>query len=614
MTARLLEHYEPPGPPEGGWSTEERLVATWVHAHGASDGLCIVVAWLARAESMGDSCLALDVPQRCGSPGWPEAVIAALRTESMVSDGTTVAPLVIDDRSRLYWWRNWRHEQVISETLGRRIGAPESHDEADAPSTPAPPALLDALFADSDAAHDAAQRAAVRRAGERLLILTGGPGTGKTRTALRLLLAARLASGRPLRIALAAPTGKAAQRLNEALQQGAAILRTAGGSHADSSMQSALGELLAEPARTVHRLLGYSPSSRRFRHGRALPLDTDLVLVDEASMLDLDTLRALCDALPPQAALVLMGDAEQLGSVSTGSVFDDIVQSLEGTTHGPVVRLAHGFRSDAALAPVLDAARWGDADRLIAQCDGRFATLHALPDRQALAGLVQAWARATIEHIVPLARGAGDAAARELLAAWHRRQLLCALREGEYGSERIAARLDAALAEAVGVAADRQDFAGRSILIRHNDYGRGLFNGDLGVLLPDHDGRLRAWFPALGGETAIRGFAPEDLPGHASAAALTVHKSQGSEYAHVGLVLPPSPSLELLDRRLVYTALTRARDAFELWCDEAVLRAALARRSGRIGGLRDKLTAWLNGAAVDDIAAERATPTKDSTA
>ena len=606
MSARLLEHYDPPGMLEDGWRPEERLVATWVRAHGASDALSTAVAWLARAESMGDSCLALAEPQRCGSPGWPTSAVAALRTEPLVGDGASVVPLVIDDHNRLYWWRNWRHEQVISETLGRRIGTRGSNPAANNASDSNAQAIVDMLFADSDGAHDAAQREAVRRAGEALLILTGGPGTGKTRTALRLLLASQLTSEQPLRIALAAPTGKAAQRLNEALQQGATALRETSAAPPDSAVYSALQALLTEPARTVHRLLGYSPTSRRFRYGRGRPLDVDVVLVDEASMLDLDTLRALCDALPSRAALVLMGDAEQLGSVSTGSVFDDIVQTLEDGEGSPVVRLSYGFRSDAALTPALDATRWGDADRLIEQCSDRSATLHDVPDRHALAHRIHDWARSTVQRIAPLAHGRGEEAARELLSAWHGRQVLCALREGDFGAERIAVRLDAALAETLGVPADRRDFAGRSVLIRHNDYGRALFNGDLGVLLPDHNGRLRAWFPPSGGETAMRAFAPEDLPGHTSAAALTVHKSQGSEYGHVALVLPPSPHLELLDRRLVYTALTRARDSFELWCDEAVLRAALARRSGRVGGLRDKLMAQLVISAM-----RRTAPPKD---
>lgn len=604
MSARLLEHYAPPGGPDDGWRAEERLLATWARGHGASETLATVVAWLVRAESAGDSCLALDAPQRFGSPGWDAATIEALRAQSLVSDGTTAAPLVLDSRHRVYWWRNWRHEQVIASVLGQRLmsrssaaAQPRESDRVPTPSManpdPVPDATIDALFAGSDAAHDAAQREAVRRAGRRLVILTGGPGTGKTRTALRLLLAASVGASRSLRVALAAPTGKAAQRLNEALGEGLTELRQSTTPGFTDATRTAIEGLLAEPARTVHRLLGYSPTSRRFRHGRQQPLDADLVLVDEASMLDLGILRALCEALPAHASLVLMGDAEQLGSVSTGSVFDDIVQALEGADDSPVVRLSHGFRSGAALAPVLDAARRGDADALLDGCDGAHAARHPLPDRHALALRVQSWSDAMVEHIVPLARGRGADGARELIAGWRRRQLLCALREGDFGANAQAARVDAALAAALGVPADRPDFAGRSILIRNNDYGRDLFNGDLGVLLPDDAGRLRAWFPGQGDEDAMRSFVVEDLPAHTSASALTVHKSQGSEYAHVALVLPPAGGLALFDRRLVYTALSRARERVELWCEEPILREALARRSGRIGGLRDKLLAEL---------------------
>lgn len=573
----LLQPFDPQPAPQDGWLAEERLLASWVRSHGGEPTLCCVAAWLRRAESQGDSCLALAAPQRCGSPGWTPAEIDALRRSALVSDGSVRRPLVIDDVGRCWWWRNWRHEQRIGEVLGARL---------DPLPTPAGlPALIERLFAGGDPTLDAAQRAAVQRAGQRLLVLTGGPGTGKTRTALRLLLACQLLASEPLRIALAAPTGKAAQRLNESLQQGSRQLP------ADADIVAACTELLEQPAQTVHRLLGWSPSLRRFRHGRALPLQADVVLVDEVSMLDLATLRALCDALREHATLVLLGDAEQLSSVASGSVLDDVVQALEGMPRTPVVRLSHGFRSDAALTPALEAARRGDAlavRNAAASCPQALA-LHLLHDPGELAALLDDWSATLAEQVVQAAGGTGESAARQLLSAWQSRQLLCALREGRFGARSAAEHIDATLRERLGHPAGLRHWAGQAVIVQHNDYARGLFNGDLGVMAPDANGVLRAWFPAQGTTGTLRDFAPGDLPSHASAAALTVHKAQGSEYDHVALLLPPRADLELLDRQLVYTALTRARHSLEIWSSPATLEAALARRSVRLGGLRERL-------------------------
>lgn len=579
MSLLSMPPFDPQPRPEDGWRSDERLLASWVRSHGGSPTLALVAAWLRRAESQGDSCLQLDAPQRCGSPGWSAEEIAALRAEPMVSAGEQRLPLVIDADGRCYWWRSWRHEIRIADTLGLRLG---SRDDG-----PRLEALVERLFTGSDARYDAAQRKAVRRAGQRLLVLTGGPGTGKTRTALRLLMARQLLSAEPLRIALAAPTGKAAQRLNESLQQGAAQLP------ADEDLGRACAHLLAQPAQTVHRLLGWSPSQRRFRHGRQQTLPVDVVLVDEVSMLDLGTLRALCDALPDAAMLVLMGDAEQLSSVASGSVLDDIVQALEDRDAGPVVRLSHGFRSDSALLPALEAARRGDGAALLAECAAHPGALsqHRLPDGGALSARLAGWAAQLAEAIAGPASGAGEDAARSLLHAWQSRQLLCALREGRFGAKAAAEQIDAALALALGHPGTLRHWPGRSLIVLRNDYARGLFNGDIGVLLPDPQGRLRAWFGAAEGAGALRDFAPGDLPEHASAAALTVHKAQGSEYGHVALLLPPNPDLAVLDRQLVYTALSRARHAVELWCEPDSLGAALARRSLRNGGLRQRLAA-----------------------
>ncbi|MBD8524261.1 exodeoxyribonuclease V subunit alpha [Pseudomarimonas arenosa] len=545
----------------------EQAVWRWTLAHGGDALLAERVARTARAEAAGDSCLALTGAQasRHGGTALDSQQLQQLRRSSLISDGGHIAPLVIDARQRLYFWRNWRHEQRISEQIVQALST-----AADQAASESLEAALQQAFADSDPALDSLQRKAVRQAlSRRLLILTGGPGTGKTRTVGRLIEAARRLHGETLQIHVAAPTGKAAQRLNMLFDR-------------DANNVTA--------AQTVHRLLGFDPDTQRFRHGRELPLKTDLLIVDEVSMLDLGTLRTLLEAVPPSTHLVLMGDAEQLQSVTTGSVLDDIVQALEGIPDSPVVRLQHGFRSEHGLLPVFIAAQQGDAKALTRGADDLFApiSLRSCADLTQRDQRLHDWALQLIDQLSGAVTGQGEQDAARLLQAWQQQQLLCVLNEGPFGASEAALRIEARLREAWRVLPGTASFAGQAIMVRRNDYARGLFNGDLGVLLPDTSSRLRAWF-ADPMSSRLRSFATGDLPEHASACALTVHKSQGSEFPRVALLLPPDAESRVLSRQLVYTALTRARQRVEIWGDEAVLGAALARRSSRLGGLRDLL-------------------------
>lgn len=545
----------------------EQAVWRWVVAHGGTPLLAEMAARAARAEAAGDSCLALcgETAGRHGGRALSAAEIDALRRQPLVSDGQRITPLLIDAQHRLFIWRNWQHEQRIAERLWASLGSRAPSAEASQIE-----AAVQASFADSDPKLDRLQRQAVEQALRRgLLILTGGPGTGKSQTVQRLIKASRQLYGDDLDIQIAAPTGKAAQRLNMAFDR-------------DSGS--------ASKAQTVHRLLGFDPETQQFRYGRDQKLHTDLLIVDEVSMLDLGTLRALLEAVPAEARLVMMGDAEQLQSVTTGSVLDDIVQALERLPDSPVVRLQHGFRSEQGLLPAFQAARQGDTESLLKAADDLFApiTLHGCSDRAALELRLDDWATRLIDRLSAAAAGAGEPAAARLLALWQQQQLLCALNEGPFGAGEAAMHIEHRLRQAWRVAPNSAEFAGRAIIVQRNDYTRGLFNGDLGVLLPDTTGRLRAWF-ADAADSALRSFAPNDLPSHGSACALTVHKSQGSEYPEVALLLPPDPESRILSRQLVYTALTRARRRVEIWCDPRALRAALARRSSRLGGLRDLL-------------------------
>ena len=548
-----------------------RALARWVLAHGGSALLSELAARAVLAEQAGHTALRVDHDE-----------CAALATEPLVGDGQRQAPFVLDTGGRFYLWRNYAHEGEVADRITALRAA----------ASPLPMAAGDlaALFPGGDPARDGAQRAAVDAVGgRRLFLLTGGPGTGKTTTVLRMLLRL-LRDGIAARdgIAIAAPTGKAAQRLVQSVRQEAARLRQV----LPADWLPYFDALAAGEALTVHRLLGWSPRRNAYQRGPDSPIDAGIVVVDEASMLDLSQLRALLRALRPGATLVLVGDADQLDSVGAGAVLGDLVAVLEGEGAADLVRLRHSFRADTRLLPVNEAVRAGDAPALDAAlaAAGDQARVRPVEDAAALARVLRRWADGLADASAPVPLPAAGAAPAAALAALRRlagRQLLCALREGAFGALALNDAIERRLRQRWDVPADVAWFAGRVIMVTRNDYGSGLFNGDVGLCLRGADGELRVWFEAPDGEA--RAFAPGALPAHAAAWAITIHKSQGSEYGEVAVLLPPDPEHRILSRQLLYTALSRARHAVEIWGSRASLDNALARAVPRAGGLRDRL-------------------------
>lgn len=587
------------------WSALDRALAAWVRAHGGSPLLAQIAGWASFADAAGDSALPLvgAHARRHGMPLLADDEIERLRREPLVGDGATPTAFVLDADAHFALWRNHEHERRIAAQIQTRRTAGGAIAEAALASE------IDALFhADRSAAVQRQRDAVARVVGRHLFVLTGGPGTGKTTTVLRMLALLQHRAAAPLHIAVAAPTGKAAQRLVQSLRAGKEKLRADG---LPRQWDEALARIPDTEAQTVHRLLGYQAHRNGYARGARNPLAADVIVVDEASMLDLAMLRRLLDALRADAKLILVGDADQLTSIAAGSVLMDLVASLEREQAPELVRLETSFRAVSALAAINRAVRAGQGAALHAAFDvaGALVLRYDINDLGRLRTRLDRWARelAALEFRPTLEAVHEDATpdmrrvieqrnaerAASALRALAQRQLLCALREDAFGALAANARIEAQLKRAWGVDAERIWYPGRVVLITRNDYAANLFNGDIGIVLADADGHLRVWFETTdaNGNASARAFAPAALPAHESAFAITIHKSQGSEYAHVAVLLPPDADSVILSRQLLYTGVSRARESLELWASDAVLASALERPVVRTGGLAARLCA-----------------------
>ncbi len=520
---------------------------------------------------------------------------------SLVGDGRTHTPLVFDGEARLYLRRYFAYQSLVADALRRRA----AHTQV--PSQPLAP-LLARLFAERpDFRPDGRQREAAAVAALRdFMVLSGGPGTGKTTTLVRMLAAlqtlALRGGGSPLRMALAAPTGKAAARMIETITAQLAQL------DCDDDVRAAM----PRTATTIHRLLGFRPGSRtRFLHDAALPLAADVVLVDEASMIDLALLAKLIDAVPPGAKLILVGDKHQLASVEAGAILGDICDAggREGGDRSPA--FAELLAREAGISASVAAAAPPIADCLV-----ELVHSHRFDDGRGIGGFASAVKRGRVDAALEVLRAGTDELSlvavddparlpgvlRQLvvagyddylrarepearLAALTRFRLLCAHRRGAFGVERINPLIERLLAQSGRLAIDGPWYDGRPIMITANDYQLQLWNGDVGVVAADRSGHLRAYFPT---EDGLRALPPSRLPAAETVFAMTVHKSQGSEFDEVALLLPGSGSA-LVTRELLYTGVTRARSRVVVLGTPQVVAEAIGRRVERASGLRDAL-------------------------
>ncbi|ASG74670.1 exodeoxyribonuclease V subunit alpha [Salmonella enterica] len=558
-------------------------------SHDAGEGhVCLPLSRLMLTEEAHPLLVAW-ISETATPIDWKKRLLAS----AAVSCGDSPAPLILCG-DRLYLNRMWCNERTVARFFNE-VNQAIDVDEAQLSR------ILDALFPTTDEVNWQKVAAAVALT-RRISVISGGPGTGKTTTVAKLLAALiQMADGERCRIRLAAPTGKAAARLTESL--GAALRQL--------PLTDAQKKRIPEDASTLHRLLGAQPGSQRLRHHAGNPLHLDVLVVDEASMIDLPMMSRLIDALPPHGRVIFLGDRDQLASVEAGAVLGDIcayvnagftaerarqlsrltgcaIPAGAGTQAASLrdslclLQKSYRFGSDSGIGKLAAAINCGDRSAIQAVFQQGFSdiekrTLQSSDDYagmldEALAGYGR-YLRLLHEKATPEA----------ILQAFNEYQLLCALREGPFGVGGLNDRIEQAMVQQRKIHRHPHSrwYEGRPVMIARNDSALGLFNGDIGIALDRGQG-LRVWFAMPDG--AIKSVQPSRLPEHDTTWAMTVHKSQGSEFDHAALILPSQRS-PVVTRELVYTAVTRARRRLSLYADERILAGAIVTRTERRSGL-----------------------------
>ncbi len=509
----------------------------------------LILQRLSAAQADGHSCIRLN-----------DEEIKLIERSGLV-DREKPKALVLE-QNRLYMQRYWAYEQRLAKQLA---------DLASAEAAALPDeSIIDRYFKPLVDETDWQRKAAEKSLSQRLTIITGGPGTGKTTTVVRILALLQECHQAALSIALSAPTGKAAMRLQ------ASVIAQKQSLPCSEAIRAAIPEQVA----TLHHLLGSLPPTPCFRHDADNPLPYDVVVVDEVSMVDLALMSKLVDALKSGARLVLLGDKEQLSSVEAGAVLADLTEALPH--HTQELLKSHRFQGDIkALAETVKAGRADAAWECLLQLPSLLRVSEGL-DQLIEDKYGDYWR--LVEQ---------EAETVEIFSAFNRFQLLCANRFGPLSVDDMNRRLEQRWLQKLGVHQSQPWYPGRPVMVVENNARMQLFNGDIGLCLPDREagGRLMVFFMRSDG--AIKKVMPGRLPKCQTCYAMTVHKSQGSEFEEVMIVLPEQMN-PVLSRELLYTGITRAKAAVYLLAEEGVFKQAVKRRVNRDGGLAWRLMRQLN--------------------
>ncbi len=587
----------------------------------ATSEIFLAAALTSRATGNGDICLKLDSaceslhpdvknghePLNCPPiEQWRKALLAS----PAVGIPGDRCPLILDDRNRLYLYRYWEYEKKLAESIQRRVKANiQSVDLQNLKGH------IDRIFPENGHPEINWQKtAAIIAVLRRFSVITGGPGSGKTFLIARILaLLLEMEPAGKLRIRLAAPTGKAAARLGESIRESKQIL----------DCSKSVKDGIPDEVYTIHRLLKPVSGTPYFYHGSDNPLPADVVVVDEASMVDLALMSKLVRAVPDQARLILLGDKDQLASVEAGSVLADICDRnvLQGVSKSFAKRIetVSGGKTRDSIRPV-------SKNNPLQDCIVVLPNSYRFSFSGGIGGLSRAVNRGDADEALDLLKDPAEESiswhevrshaellrglAKKIiggysnfltlddpllaLTALNRYRILCALKIGPFGAGEINTFAEQILTQQHLVqpgshGEDSPWYRGRPVLITSNDYNLGLFNGDIGITMPDRgsgSSALYVFFPGDSGK--IRRFSPHRLGEHETVYAMTVHKSQGSEFDAVLLILPDK-DYPVLTRELIYTGLTRARKKVSVWGRQAVLETAIKRRIDRTSGLRDAL-------------------------
>jgi len=564
----------------------------------------------------GDVCLDLSswaetvvLEQRDGEEPviCPELAVwqEALHTNDVVGKPGDFRPLILDEKNRLYLYRYWDYENKLSNAILRRL-----NEDIKGVDTALLKESLKRLFPpNKEGDADWQKIAAITAAFKKICVISGGPGTGKTFTVTKILsLLIEQSKGKNLNILLSAPTGKAVAKLSESIREVKSTL----------NCSDVIIDSIPENTYTIHRMLKTMQGSPYFFHNSENPLPADVVVVDEASMVDLALMSKLLQAVPPNARLILLGDRDQLASVEAGSVLGDIcareqarsfskdfchkIEQVTGEAfelpanrhrkkpglYDTIIHLKRSYRFTAdskigELSRTINLGNVVESMRLLKDSDGEGLTWEEIDSQQ---DLFTALATCIVEGYTAYLKTEDPETALEY---FNRFIILCAVNFGPFGVVSVNRLAEQVLNQQGLINPDSQWYRGRPVLITRNDYNLGLYNGDIGITLRSPgsgNNELYVFFSGTSGK--LRRFSPHRLPPHETVYAMTVHKSQGSEFEHVLFVLPDR-DYPVLTRELLYTGITRAKKSVSIWGTENVLSTSISKRIDRTSGLRDAL-------------------------